>query len=329
MKAWYMSEKNNLELVDIPEPSAPAERDILVKNVSYCICNGSDPGIFNGNAGYGFPMVFGHETGGYIQEIGKNITEFKKGDRVSWWCTIGAFCEYSKVNVDHTAVLKTPDILEDKYISVLELVIAASRVLMPFMNSENELKKEYKNNDLLLLGLGPSGLVTTQLAKHLGFKNVYGWDLYPMRRELATTLGIDKTANPMDENFQTIIKDQAEADIGIDMMDDDLTHNGDTFDHMIGKIKNGGTIVSYGHPEHGRKFSPHHFQGKNLTMICPENNLNKIRHHGNYMMELIQNGHITVKSLVTHEMDFSEVKEAFYQMLKDPGKYIKIIFTRS
>lgn len=323
-----MKEKNSLELVDMPKDDNLASREILVKNASFCLCNGSDPGIYNGNAGYSFPMIFGHESGGYIEKTGNAVTEFKIGDRVSWWCTIGTFCEYSKVNIDNCAVVKTPEILEDKYISVLELVIAASRALMPFMDDKNNLLNEYKGKKLLIMGLGPSGLVITQLAKCLGFGDIYGWDLYPMRRERAETFGITKTADPLNKDFLNLINDWEEADIGIDMMDDDLASDGNTFDIMIRKLKGHGRIISYGHPEHGRKFSPHHFQGKQLTMTNPEGDINKIRKHAEFVMELIQNGKIKIEPLVTHEMEFAQVKDVFLQMIKEPEKYIKIIFTR-
>ena len=328
MKAWYIESANSMELIDLPFSDEVYDREVLVRNVSYCLCNGSDPGIFNGNAGYSFPMIFGHESGGYIEKIGSCVTEFKVGDRVSWWCTIGTFSEYSKVNIDHAAVVKTPDCLDDKYISILELVIASSRALMPFMNG-SELADEHKNKNLLIVGLGPSGLVITQLAKYLGFKNVYGWDLYELRRNLALKFGIAKVADPLSEDFPETISQWEDADIGIDMMDDDKSPNCDTFDNLIKKMKGSGRIVSYGHPEHGRRFSPHLFQGRNLSMSVPENNIARIREYAEIVMELIQAGHVKVEPLATHETDFSQVKDLFYQMLDDPGKFIKIIFTRS
>ena len=326
MKAWYMHRANGLEMINLEMPGKPVGTQVLVKNISFCICNGSDPGIFNGSARYSFPMIFGHETSGIIVETGENVTDFKIGDRVCWWFTAGTFAEYMLVDINNVSMFIVPENLDDIYSSVIELVIASSRALMPFMTEDNKLKQEYINRTLTILGLGPSGLIALQFAKYLGFKTVYGWDLHNMRSNVALELGIDSAANPASADFIGIISKQTESDIALDMMDDDILPERRTFDDLIGVMKNSGIIVSYGHPEHGRIFSPFKFQGKNLTMRAPENNLNNIRKRGELVMRGVKEGKIKVEPLVTHKYKFSQVKDLFFEMMKNPGNYIKIVF---
>ncbi|MCL1859106.1 MAG: alcohol dehydrogenase catalytic domain-containing protein [Oscillospiraceae bacterium] len=326
MKAWYMRAVNELEITDLNMPDRPTGTQVFVKNISFCICNGSDPGIFNGNAGYSFPMIYGHEACGIIEAVGENVTGFKIGDRISWWCTIGTFAEYMLVDVNEVAMFVVPENLNDIYSSVIELAIASSRALMPFITGDNKLKDEYINKTLTILGLGPSGLIALQFAKYLGFKTVYGWDLYDMRRNLALKLGIDSAADPSAKDFKEAISAQTESDIALDMMDDDILPGCNTFNNLIGTIKNYGIIVAYGHPEHGRIFKSDMFQGKNLTMISPENNLDNIRRCGKLVMQGIKDGIIKIEPLVTHKCKFSQVKEMFFAMLKNPENYIKIVF---
>ncbi|MCL2099381.1 MAG: alcohol dehydrogenase catalytic domain-containing protein [Oscillospiraceae bacterium] len=327
MKSWYVPAANEIELIDTKIPAVLTDNQVLVRNISFCICNGSDPGIINGNAEYDFPMIFGHESSGIIEKKGKNVKNFKIGDRVSWWCTLGTFAEYMLVDVTQVAMFIIPENIDDSYSAIMELVIAASRALMPFMTKDNKLKQEYSNKTITILGLGPSGLIALQLAKYLGFKTVYGWDLYGMRRELALKLGIDSTADPSSAEFAGAVMKQTESDIALDMMDDDLLDGENTFNYLITVMKNYGIIVSYGHPEKRRVFKPHIFQGKNITMIAPENNLDNIRKRGKLVMQGIRDNIIKLEPLVTHRYKFDQVKEVFYAMLKNPENYIKIIFT--
>lgn len=327
MKAWYMPAPRDMIFTDIDMPSSPSGDEILVKVISVCLCNGSDPGIFNGNAGYSFPMVFGHEAYGIIEQKGKSVKDFEVGDRVSWWCTIGVFTEYVKVNTLGTAVFKLPDNITDTEAPVVELIIASSRTLMPFMDAETGmLAEKYKGGTLTVAGLGPSGLNAVQLAQNLGFSKVCGWDLHEMRRNIAENLGAFFTANPSDSEFARIISSSPESDIGIDMMDDDILPEKNTFDTLVSKMKYSGTIVTYGHPEHGRTFRPDHFQGKNLTMIPPENDLNLIRKKGKYVMDMLSQGKIQISPMITGVHEFSEVKNVFYSTIEQPQKHIKEIF---
>ena len=327
MKAWYVPAANELELIDMEMPAEPTGSQILVRNISFCICNGSDPGINNGNAGFPFPLVFGHEAGGVIEKVGENVKGFKINDRISWWCTIGVFAEYVLVDVNNVSVFAVPENIEDKDSSVLELVIAASRALMPFMTDDNNLKPQFVGKTLTILGLGPSGLVLVQLAKYLGFDVVYGWDLYEKRRLLALEFGADAVADPSSNDFINVIKKQKESDIVIDAMDDDLVAGENTFNHLLDVTKNYGVVVSYGHPETRRVINPYPFQMKNLTMVVPENNIQKINKHNELILKGVKEGAIKIKPLITHEYPFSKVKEVYNNMLKNPGEYIKIIFT--
>ena len=71
-------EKKLVEIQEIPIPEV-GPKDVLVKTVRSSIC-GSDLSAMGPWPG----MEFGHETAGYVAEIGKDVTDFKVNDRV--WC---------------------------------------------------------------------------------------------------------------------------------------------------------------------------------------------------------------------------------------------------
>lgn len=57
-------------------------KDVLVKISAVCIC-GSDIHAVQGKMPlFRFPRVIGHEVTGTVEEIGKNVTRLKKGDKV-------------------------------------------------------------------------------------------------------------------------------------------------------------------------------------------------------------------------------------------------------
>ena len=318
MKAWVLQSSGNLQLKNVPIP-VPNENEVLIKIDAFCICNGSDPEIYHGHEAYPFPLIFGHEASGHIIETGKNIHDWRIGRWVCWWCVMGAFAEYIAVNPDKVAMFPVPDGVSMEESPVLELVIAAGRALMPLTGN-------CEGKTLGILGLGPSGLVALQYAKALGFNYVWGWDLYPMRRKLALELGIDAVCDPSSPEFAEKAAGLPEADVALDMMGDERMPDS-TFNRLLRKTRANGTIVSYGHPEHGRLFSPYVFQSHNLTMISPENRLPVIREKGKHLMEWIASGKIRIGPLVTEVLEFDMLGNSFRYLLEHPDRQIKMVFT--
>jgi len=102
MKAGIYKGMLEAAIEEIERP-VPGPDDILVKPVRSSIC-GSD---ING-AGVEVGKQFGHETAGWVVEVGKNVTDFKEGERVwvhpirampsvVYTCQAGGFSEYIKV----------------------------------------------------------------------------------------------------------------------------------------------------------------------------------------------------------------------------------------
>ena len=60
----------------------PKENEVLVKMSAVGVCH-SDWHLFTGDTTHSLPVVPGHEGCGNVEEIGKNVTRVKKGDKIA------------------------------------------------------------------------------------------------------------------------------------------------------------------------------------------------------------------------------------------------------
>lgn len=314
MKAWVVTSPGKLELKDWPVP-VPARDEILIETQWTCLCNGSDPGIYLGHEAYTPPFVFGHEASGRVVALGEDVDCCALGDLVFCWCAVGSFAQYQCIRPADVALFRVPEALSPEAGPVMELVIAACRALMPLEPSPS----------LLVCGLGPSGLVMVQYARMLGYRRIVGWDLYKSRRDLALRLGADEVFDPAALGPKEL-GEMGLFHVSVDAMGNDILPGQPTFTSLLRVTKPGGTVVSYGHPQVGRQFSPYVFQSRGLRMVSPEGNLDRIREKGKQVLQAVEDGRIQVEPLVTHRLGFMDIGPAFQRLLEKPEAQIKVTF---
>lgn len=78
----YSKEKESVELREVPAPSI-GDDDVLIEVANVGVC-GSDLHQWKSSHSWpvNYPVILGHEFGGHIAAIGKNITGWKEGDRI-------------------------------------------------------------------------------------------------------------------------------------------------------------------------------------------------------------------------------------------------------
>ena len=83
MKAIKVIKPFDVQIVEVEKPEIKKGTDVIVKITSGGIC-GSDIGIWNGtNSLATYPRIIGHEFGGIVVEIGKDVKNIKVGDKVA------------------------------------------------------------------------------------------------------------------------------------------------------------------------------------------------------------------------------------------------------
>lgn len=105
MKAAVCYEFGKPLVIEDLEVRAPGPGEVKVKCAATAICH-SDIHLVKGELPFGAPVVGGHETAGFVEEVGEGVTGFQKGDRVlaslliscgeCRMCTTGlpSLCEY-------------------------------------------------------------------------------------------------------------------------------------------------------------------------------------------------------------------------------------------
>jgi len=301
MKALVLEKVNCLRYKDVPAPVC-CDNGLLVKIKTSCLCNGSDPVILSGATWSEFPAIFGHETFAEVIEVGRDVTGYAVGDWISWWFTMGAFSHYAVVIPGEVAVARLPKDISRLEAPIFELVIAAFRAVAV---------AGVAGKKVLIVGLGPSGLIMAQLCKALGAESVSGWDLYENRRELGKSFG----CAVYDGLF----------DIVIDAYGDDLSADGQTENRAIRQLRDYGTLVLYGHPEHGRTMNSYLLQSKQICIKMPINDIKEIQKLADQAVLFYSEGKLELKRLVTDTVPLDGVIDALELLRKEPDKHIKII----
>jgi len=106
MRALVFHKPKDVRVEHRDDPKIQDPRDAIIRVTSTAIC-GSDLHMYNGTFPQVRPMVLGHEFMGIVEEVGKDVANLKKGDRVvvpfpvacgtCWFCNrdLQVHCENS------------------------------------------------------------------------------------------------------------------------------------------------------------------------------------------------------------------------------------------
>ena len=81
MKALVVEDINTLTYKDVSIPQINDD-EVLIKVKACGICGSDIPRVKN-NGVHFYPIIVGHEFSGEIVELGKNVTSYSLGDRVT------------------------------------------------------------------------------------------------------------------------------------------------------------------------------------------------------------------------------------------------------
>jgi len=247
---------------DLPFPKI-GENDLLVKVQAAAIC-GTDIHIYQWNeyasSRIKLPLLFGHEFSAEVVEVGKNVTNFRKGDRVAaethvpcghcYQCSTGLqhICKDMKIVGVHrdgafAEYTILPAVCAWKLDSAITYEIGAT--MEPFGIGVHAMSKtKPAGKKVIVFGCGPIGIYTQMVAKLSGAEYVIGVDITNERLDLAKKMGTDIVLNAKEVDVVTEV-DRITKGFGTDIVVE-LTGNKAVVNEAAKTLRRGGDIVLVG-----------------------------------------------------------------------------------
>lgn len=331
MKAVIFPQANAISVETVPDPTCGA-REVIVKVAHSGIC-GTDIHIYRNEYMSEFPLIPGHEFSGTVVEVGKEVTDVKKGERVvidpNLYCghcdycrneqanhcknwqgigitRSGGFAEY--VNVPAAAAYKLPDSMNDTQAAFVEPLACVVWALKRM--------RVYPADRILLLGSGPMGLLLVQALRHNGASQITVVDRQPARLQLAQQMGANQTVMA-DTDQRARLKELAPN--GYDIVID-ATGVPAVIESAFQYLRPRGQYLQFGVTPMDAKvqINPYDIFRNDWTII------------GSFAlcytflpaMAWLENGVIDVKPLVSHQLAIGDFASGFNQFMA--GETLKV-----
>jgi len=299
-------------------PCGPTE--VLVKIQSASISNGSDRNMYIGHPRYSYPLLLGHEPCGVITEKGSEVQHLDVGDRVTWWFSLGSFPDYCYTDTTQVGIAKLTGEFDIAAASILELSVAVACGVYAANVTPNQ--------RVLVIGLGPSGLLFTQQFKLKGVTDIDDWEVLSKRSQWGRKFGLQNTFNPTASTaeLETHVGAVDPYDLVIDCYCDDLRPDGQTINAALKVLKNGGTLIKYGHPLTPRSVDMDLVAQKNINLFEAAMPMSVVQPLVEEQIELFLSGKLDLTSMVTHRIKLHEVEATLLDQIANPDDYIKAVF---
>jgi L-iditol 2-dehydrogenase len=286
------------------------------------------------------PKVLGHEATGIIDKIGTKVESLKVGDRVFVShhvpCNQCRYCQRGNHTACHT--LHTTNYYPggfSQYIRIPKINIELGTYKLPndmsfedgtfieplaCVSRGQRLANLQKDDSLLIIGSGISGILHTQLAKFKGVKNVIVADINPFRLQLAKKFGADQMLNAK-ENLTQNLKKVNDGRLA----DQVIVCTGATSAVLssLECVENGGTILFFAVPDPSVKLPVpiNQFWRNEITIRTSYGAAPKDLEES---MRVLASKQLDVKDMITHRLSLSEAQEGF-RLMAEAGKSLKVI----
>lgn len=340
MKVAVMNGVGKMGFVEREIPQ-PADNEVLVKLEYVGIC-GSDMHYYEtgriGDYVVEPPFVLGHEPGGVVVEVGKNVTHLKVGDRVALepgkTCGHCEYCREGKYNLCPDVVFfATPPVdgVFQEYVAheaalcfklpenVDTLEGALIEPLAVGFHAANQ-GGAHAEQTAVVFGAGCIGLVSMMALKAEGVSRVYVVDIMQKRLDKAIELGATGVINSMNTDVQEEIGRLTEGK-GVDLVIETAGMEVTTR-QAIHVTKKGATIVLVGYSKTGEMTLPLSLAlDKELTFKT----VFRYRHIYPMAIEAVASGKVNLKGIVSNIFNFDDIQAAMDKSVSDKANIVKSV----
>ena len=317
MKAAQIVAPRQIEMIDIDRPdiSSDPEGVVLIKNHMNAICGTDMPSFVMEHPADAYPLSPGmtiHECIGEVVESKSN--RFKEGDAVlALPGRPGGLSEYFVANEAVTVPL-----VEFERKDCILMSQPLGTVIWACSKLGNLL-----NQDVVVVGQGPMGLLFTHLVSNLGAKTVIATDLVDFRLEVAKQMRATHTINAAEVDPVAAVETITDGRMA-DLVFEVVGHQTETINQCMDMVKRDGTILAFGVPDEPTyPFGFGDLFRKNIRLIGSvgpdaQNNFP-------LAMDMIAQRRIDVSPMITHRLPFTEVQRGFELSLYKKDEAIKIV----
>ncbi len=327
MKALVFHGPNNLSFEDRPKPKLIKATDAIVRVTTTTIC-GTDLHILKGDKPtIADGRILGHEGVGIIEEVGKNVVTFNKGDKVLisliTSCGRCSFCreqmfshcrdggwllgnsidgtqaEYVRIPFADSGLYLLPDEADEEAAVMLSCIL-------PTALECGTISGHVSPGDIVaIVGAGPVGLVTLLTSKLYSPAEIIIIDIDDNRLEVARSFGATKVINSLDGKAAEQVMamtDNAGVNVAIEAVG-----LAATFDICQAIIAPGGHIANLG--VHAKSVELHleKLWGSNITITTNLVSAGTT----SMLLGMVQSGRIDAKKLVSHRFELTEIIKAY------------------
>jgi len=322
LKAAVYYNNSDVRVEEMPVPEIGPD-EMLVRVEASGIC-GSD--VMEWYRIKKAPLVLGHEVAGVVDNVGRLVTKFRPGDRVSVAhhvpCNTCRYCLQGEFSVCDTLrttnfdpggfaqYIRVPAINVDRGVFPIpeDMTFDDATFIEPLGCVVRGLRRAgFKAGmSLLVLGSGISGLLHIKLARALGASVIIATDLVDARLKMAETAGADFVFNARLDIPQKV---RAALGRAVDMVAI-CAGSAPAIKQAIGSVERGGTLLFFAPAMPGETFPMPLFDlwRDNIKMI---NTYASPPVDTASALDLIASGAIEVSDMITHKFPIDDAARGF------------------
>lgn len=339
MRVAQLHQSRSFQITDLPiADPAPGEVQVRVEACGIC---GSDLHYFTdggiGDARCVYPMVMGHEPTGVVVKAGSGAN-WSPGDRVALEPAVYCYrCEQCLAgrhnlcaNLRFLGSPSDPGFFRE-FINLptenllplpSELGFSEGTLFEPFavvLHSTRFLSLQ-PGSRFAVFGAGPVGLMTIFTLHLAGASRIWCVEPVAERRELALKLGADAVIDPgPGDAARQILAETGKR--GVDAVFDCATRGRSLQDSSLA-VRLGGSLVVTGIPSEGRTALDFHLlRRKEVTVF----NVRRSNRESETALELLVEHRARLASIVTHEIPFEGLPQAFEKLEGYQDGMVKVV----
>lgn len=349
MKAFVLIEPGKVGWHDAPEPALTPYGAIL-RPVAVTPCSSDVHTVYGGGSRKAPNLILGHECVAEILETGELVQDFKPGDLVAVpaitpdWRALGIqegnYKHASAPFSGHQLGRSMPGVFAEKFlipdadttlakipqgVTLEQALMCVDVVTTGFTGAEFA---DIKIGDtVVVMGIGPIGLMAVEGARHLGAARILAVGSRPVCAELAKEFGATEVLSYKDGDVVEQVMARTEG-LGADSViicgggDEVFTQAVDMVRYGIGTISNVNYYGGTGSLPFPKFSGGRGMAGKTIHTELAKGGRARIER----LLKMVQYGRINPQKLVTHRLSGLDAVETALQMMKEkPRDLIKVM----